>query len=54
MKILQPILNQQAYNRLRTDLQLGYVVAMKFKNLGCVDGAILLVQGSKEVPKQVD
>ncbi|CAD8092428.1 unnamed protein product [Paramecium primaurelia] len=54
MKILQPVLNSQAYNHLRTDLQLGYVVAMKFKQVSCIDGALFLVQGNKELPMKVN
>lgn len=48
------MLNNQAYSSLRTDQQLGYVVAMRFKHIGCVDGAVFLVQGSKELPHKVD
>ncbi|CAD8138831.1 unnamed protein product [Paramecium octaurelia] len=54
IKLLEPILNQQAYNYLRTDLQLGYVVAVEFKTAGCVDGALILVQGSTEIPMKVN
>ncbi|CAD8118614.1 unnamed protein product [Paramecium sonneborni] len=54
MKILQPLLNSQAYNHLRTDLQLGYVVAMKFKQVSCIDGALFLIQGNKELPMKVN
>ncbi|CAD8204068.1 unnamed protein product [Paramecium octaurelia] len=54
MKILQPLLNSQAYNHLRTDLQLGYVVLMKFKQISCIDGALFLVQGNKELPMKVN
>ncbi|CAD8135109.1 unnamed protein product [Paramecium pentaurelia] len=54
MKLLEPILNQQAYNYLRTDLQLGYVVAVEFKTTACVDGALILVQGSTEIPMKVN
>ncbi|CAK74950.1 unnamed protein product (macronuclear) [Paramecium tetraurelia] len=54
IKLLEPILNQQAYNYLRTDLQLGYVVAVEFKTTACVDGALILVQGSTEIPMKVN
>ncbi|CAD8053672.1 unnamed protein product [Paramecium sonneborni] len=54
MKLLEPILNQQAYNYLRTDLQLGYVVAVELKTTACVDGALILVQGSTEIPMKVN
>jgi insulysin len=43
MNLLQGTLQQKAYNFLRTQLQLGYVVAAQFRPLGCLDGAAILV-----------
>ncbi|CAK60147.1 unnamed protein product (macronuclear) [Paramecium tetraurelia] len=54
MKILQPLLYSQAYSYLRTDLQLGYVVFMRFQQISCIDGAFFLVQGNKELPMKVN
>lgn len=42
--------NSRAYAKLRTEEQLGYVVAAGFKPLGCIDGAVILIEGSAEYP----
>ncbi|CAD8061651.1 unnamed protein product [Paramecium sonneborni] len=48
------IRNQQTYNYLHTDLQLGYVLGVKFNTTACVDKALILVQISTEIPMKVN
>lgn len=50
MQLLSGLMNNHAYASLRTEQQLGYVVAAGFKPLGCIDGAVILVEGSAEHP----
>jgi insulysin len=50
MQLLQGLFNTRAYASLRTEKQLGYVVAAGFKPLGCIDGAVVLVEGSAVEP----
>lgn len=54
MALLQGTLSNQAFEYLRTDRQLGYVVAAKFQPLGCVDGLAFLVQGTAKPPHEVN
>lgn len=54
MNLLKDIFNSQAFNYLRTDLQLGYVATAKFMPLECLDGAAILVQGSAQSPYKVN
>ncbi|CAD8119922.1 unnamed protein product [Paramecium sonneborni] len=54
MNILKGTFDSYAFNYLRTDLQLGYLVSAKFSPLECLDGAGILVQGSAKSPYQVN
>ncbi|CAD8201249.1 unnamed protein product [Paramecium pentaurelia] len=54
MNILKGTFDSSAFNYLRTDLQLGYLVSAKFTPLECLDGAAILVQGSAKTPYQVN
>ncbi|CAD8182719.1 unnamed protein product [Paramecium octaurelia] len=54
MNILKGTFDSYAFNYLRTDLQLGYLVSAKFQPLECLDGAAILVQGSAKSPYQVN
>ncbi|CAD8081384.1 unnamed protein product [Paramecium primaurelia] len=54
MNLLYKILHNAAYAYLRTQLQLGYVVSVKFKPVGCLDSAQILVQGTAKPPYVVN
>jgi insulysin len=43
MSLLSEYLNNFAFKKLRTEKQLGYIVAASFKPVGCIDGAGILV-----------
>jgi secreted Zn-dependent insulinase-like peptidase len=54
MATLQGLLQSQAYTYLRNKKQLGYAVLAQFRPMGCVDGAMILVQGSDVSPYEVN
>eukprot|EP00828_Plagiopyla_frontata_P005015 TRINITY_DN11944_c0_g1_i3.p1 TRINITY_DN11944_c0_g1~~TRINITY_DN11944_c0_g1_i3.p1 ORF type:complete len:353 (-),score=62.03 TRINITY_DN11944_c0_g1_i3:139-1197(-) len=54
MHILQNILHSEAFNILRTEMQLGYVVGSFLYPLDDVNGIVILIQGSKNLPDKND
>ncbi|KAM3136308.1 hypothetical protein pb186bvf_011607 [Paramecium bursaria] len=54
MNLIQSFMHNHAFQYLRTERQLGYVAMMRFVPLGCIDGAILVVQGTAEPPHYVN
>lgn len=54
MSLLKGAFDSQAFIKLRTEKQLGYVVRAGFRPLDCVDGAFITVQGSKKTPYEVN
>lgn len=54
MKVLENSLNMFMYKYLRTDRELGYAASASFKRVGCIDGFMISVMGSKLAPHDVD
>lgn len=50
IELLRTKFRSEAYEFLRTQHQLGYVVHAVFTSLGCLEGVYVLVQGNAETP----